>query len=164
MVAFLLLWPISCQEASKHNVRSDWEENQFEQILNGLSEDSPSLVRSFKEPAHYDLTSPYQVIPGTYVSHEKGYYQGNHKYSASSIYGKYLASGAYQYHSKQCLNHYGQVPAIAQPDVDNAFGYANAQIRQRYPEYGNKSHYNQKAHKEVEGQMMELVSEYFAKL
>lgn len=161
---FILFGPTFCEEAlSKHNVRSDWEENHFEKILNDLTEDSNSLVRSFTEPAHYELTSPYQVIPGTYESNEQGYYQGKDKYSASSIYGKYLATGAYQFFAKQCLNHYGQVPAVSQPDVESAFSYANHQIRQRYPEYGNKSHYDLKGQKEVEGQMMELVSEYFAK-
>lgn len=97
-VIFILFGPTFCEEAlSKHNVRSDWEENHFEKILNDLTEDSNSLVRSFTEPAHYELTSPYQVIPGTYESNEQGYYQGKDKYSASSIYGKYLATGAYQF-------------------------------------------------------------------
>lgn len=169
---FVLLQAGNCQDASteaplkgfNHSVRSDWEENQFEKIINSLDAGSNSLLRSFSVPAPYELTSPYQAIPGSYEAQDRGYYLGDGEYSGSSIYGKYLASGAYLYHSKQCANHYGQVPKVSQQDVDSAFGYANHQMRVRYPEYANKTHYSFNAHKEVEGQMMELVSEYFAKL
>ena len=150
----------------ERTVRSDLQMNRFFQLINGAEpEEEPiSLLRSYQPllAANLELTSPYQVVPGSYQSLDNTHYVGSS--SPYSGYSKYLASGAYQYHNKHCLNSYGQLPKISNLDVDNAFGYANHELAKRYPEYANGSHYSGVAHKEVEGRMLELVSEYFGKL
>lgn len=110
------------------------------------------------------MTSPYQAIPGTYQYTDIQCYAGNGPYNPIGIYKSYLTSGSFEYYSPKCMYQYGSMPKVTQMDVDNAFKFANNQLRLRYPEYGNVTHYNGVDHKEVEGYFLLLVSEYFAKL
>jgi len=158
-----LLFALKLASGENFSVRSDWEKNPFAQLLQGLPEESDSLLRSVTLPPNYEESSPYQVIPGSYEIGDNTHYHGNGLYDQNANYAQYLASGSYKYHNAKCGNHYGQVPRVSQADLDNAFGYANNELITRYPEYANGSHYKSTDRKEVEGQLMELVSEYFGK-
>lgn len=120
----------------------------------------------------YNLTtlrSPYQNLPGTY--HKNSYntdlYFSGQPYKAEEIYATYLASGAYQYHSGQCANHYGQTPMITVNDMQSAFDYANHLLKNYSQNYGNASAYPRQSPplmlKEKEAVLMEYVTQYFAK-
>lgn len=86
------------------------------------------------------------------------------KYSAKSIYSNYLATGAYQYHSQKCSNHYGQTPQISHQDLSSAFSYAQNQVRSYEKRYGNFSYMEPPlVLKEKEALLVEYTSEYFAK-
>lgn len=113
--------------------------------------------------------SPYQTLPGLYDknSYNKQLYTSVKKYSAHSVYGAYLASGAYLYQSSQCNNHYGQTPQLSSIDMENAFSYAHKQLGSYEQNYGNSSVYSSGPPvlllKEKEAILMEYVTEYFAK-
>lgn len=116
-----------------------------------------------------NIRSPYQSIPGSYRknAYNKHLYSSGKKYNAHSIYGSYLASGTYLYHSAKCNNHYGQTPQISDSDMDSAFSYAHKMLDPYEQHYGNKSGYSVNEPplklKEKEAIFMEYVSEYFAK-
>lgn len=116
-----------------------------------------------------NLRSPYQNIPGSYQksAYNKQLYSSGKRYSAQSIYGSYLANGAYQYHSAKCSNHYGQTPQLSANDMEAAFSYAHKELGSYGERYGNRSGYSKYAPalelKEKEATLMEYVSEYFAK-
>ena len=121
----------------------------------------------------YNLTtlrSPYQNLPGTYHknSYNKELYFSGQYYKAEDIYATYLASGAYQYHSGRCANHYGQTPMITVSDMQTAFDYANHELKNYAQSYGNSSLYPRQSPplmlKEKEAILMEYVTQYFAKL
>lgn len=109
-------------------------------------------------------SSPYQAIPGTYTARQNAYYMGKSHYNPAAIYAKYLDQGAYLYQSANCTPYYKHLPRVSSADIAQAFAYANQAINIRYPEYANTTHYKDTAHKEVEGHLLELASEYFAKL
>lgn len=111
-----------------------------------------------------ESSSPYQAIPGTYSASRNIYYTGKSRYNPTEIYAKYLDQGAYLYQSPNCTPYYKYSPKISSADIAQAFAYANQMINIRYPEYANTTHYKDTAHKEVEGHLLELASEYFAKL
>jgi len=115
------------------------------------------------------LQSPYQNLPGTYhkSAYGKELYNSGHSYNAQQVYASYLASGAYQYHSGKCANHYGQTPMLTVNDMDSAFDYAHHQMRTYGENYVNSSAYSSNTPplllKEKEAILMEYVTQYFAK-
>lgn len=140
--------------------------NEFSDLHDDLLRDhgAKTLVRNIAVNPNYEFTSQYQTIPGSYQSDSKSYYLGSSAYQPKQIYANYLSSGSYQFYSSKCHNAYGQVPPVSPLDLENAFGYAHAQLAILYPEYNNASDYSSATgHKEVEGRLLELVSEYFAK-
>ena len=105
-------------------------------------------------------------MPGTYSKnvYQSSRYMPYGKYSAKSIYSNYLATGAYQYHSQKCSNHYGQTPQISHQDLSSAFAYAQNQVRSYEQRYGNFSYMEPPlVLKEKEALLVEHASEYFAK-
>lgn len=127
-----------------------------------------SAKKLLMKPLRYPLTSPYQVIPGSYrVTNDQyyGYNNNNNTYNVYSLYTKYLNNDNYYYGGKSCQqNTYDYGKQVTQYDLYQAFAYANNELKLRYQEYSNLSNYLDVDRKEIEGTMMELVSEYFARL
>jgi peroxidase len=113
--------------------------------------------------------SPYQNVPGSYSkeSYNKELYFSGHRYSAETVYSSYLVSGAYQYYSGRCSNHYGQTPVVTINDMNSAFDYAHHQLKTYGNDYVNSSSYSNQMPplylKEKEALLMEYVTQYFAK-
>ncbi|CAG2114555.1 unnamed protein product, partial [Medioppia subpectinata] len=116
-----------------------------------------------------NIRSPYQNIPGTYSpgSYGKQQYFSGKRYTAQSIYGSYLSTGAYLYHSGACAQHYSRAPEISQQDMESAFDYAYHQLRDYDRQFGNYSLFTSQSPplklKEKEAVLMEYVTEYLAK-
>ena len=130
-----------------------------------------SAKKLLLKPLRYPLTSPYQVIPGSYQLPKNDQYYGynipNITYNAKSIYTNYLVNnnaGMNYYGGKNCQQKYGYNKQIVPADLNQAFAYAEQGLQQRYPEYSNQRNYRDVDRKEIESTKMELVSEYFARL
>ncbi|OTF74184.1 hypothetical protein BLA29_007061 [Euroglyphus maynei] len=112
------------------------------------------------KPLRYPLTSPYQVIPGSYrVTNDQyyGYNNNNNTYNVYSLYTKYLNNDNYYYGGKSCQQQtYDYGKQVTQYDLYQAFAYANNELKLRYQEYSNLSNYLDVDRKEIEGTMMEL--------
>nr|XP_027204017.1 peroxidase-like [Dermatophagoides pteronyssinus] len=130
-----------------------------------------SAKKLLLKPLRYPLTSPYQVIPGSYQLPKNDQYYGynipNITYNAKSIYTNYLVNNNagmnYYYGGKNCQQKYGYNKQIVPADLNQAFAYAEQGLQQRYPEYSNQRNYRDVDRKEIESTKMELVSEYFAR-
>ncbi|KPM07235.1 hypothetical protein QR98_0057230 [Sarcoptes scabiei] len=98
-------------------------------------------------------------------SNDNQYFVGHGPFNLVTIFSSYLTTGSYFYSNPSCQSVYQtKSPVITDADVKQAFNYAGSILASKFPEYSNNARYNGTLQKEIEGHLMELASEYFAKL
>ncbi|KAI7693047.1 hypothetical protein SSS_03902 [Sarcoptes scabiei] len=135
--------------------------DQIDDANQSLSDRSNHHISSFRR---IDFFSPYQVLPGSYSSNDNQYFVGHGPFNLVTIFSSYLTTGSYFYSNPSCQSVYQtKSPVITDADVKQAFNYAGSILASKFPEYSNNARYNGTLQKEIEGHLMELASEYFAK-
>lgn len=130
-------------------------------ILSGILSTLANLVTSKEEEVAYFKT---QLPEPGFASMRKNLPDAPTYLRTQNYYPSY---------QKQCHHnaigpgghyHY-QKPDITSEDINNAVHYATGVLRTAYPEYIDLAgaDYRGADHKEVEGQLLELVGEYFSK-